>query len=71
MIQVIALRAVGYQTPREYELVLKDLDNVNKGYMQSTKYGTEAELTELLSNGGMLSAEIVELFAHAKSSACK
>jgi hypothetical protein len=71
MIQVIALRAVGYQTPREYELVLKDLDNVNKGYVQSTKYGTEPELTELLSNGGMLNAEIIELFVNARNSACK
>jgi hypothetical protein len=42
------MRTVGYQMPRQYELVLKDLDNANKGYMQSTKYGTEPELTEPL-----------------------
>jgi hypothetical protein len=63
MYQVLNLRKVGTEQPQLFELVLKDLENNTPGYFQTTKFGTEPQLREVLTESGIEEAEINRLFA--------
>jgi hypothetical protein len=63
--QVLGLRKAGRKDPQQFELILKDLDNKDRGYFQTTRYGTEPQLRTILQAGGMLESEIDSLFERA------
>jgi hypothetical protein len=66
MYQLLGLRKTGSTKPeQEYELILKDLEKQTRGYSHTTKYGSEAQVREMLKNGGMNDTEIDAYFGRA------
>jgi hypothetical protein len=66
MYQVLGLCKTNRTAPeQEYELRLRDKENIKPGYTQSTEYGAEAQVRAMLRNGGMTEAQIDVLFAQA------
>jgi hypothetical protein len=65
MLKVLGLRKLPEnQMKREYELMLKDLENTKPGYTFETVYG--AEVRTMLKNGGMSEAQVDTCFAQAR-----
>ena len=59
MYQVLGLCKIANTEPeQQYELILKDLENKSPGYVQTTEYGTEAQVRAMLKNGGMTETRI-------------
>jgi hypothetical protein len=54
--------------PQQFTLVLKDLDEKTRGYVQTTKHGTESELRTALKEV-MSEVELDALFKQAKPTA--
>jgi hypothetical protein len=65
MLQVLGLRRVPDTDPQEYELRLKDKENLKPGYIGRMEYGTEAEMRIMLTDGGMSESDIDRLFKQA------
>jgi hypothetical protein len=68
MFRVISLTKDGSADPQLYTLVLKNLENTQRGYLGRTEMGTEEALRAALKNGGMPEAEIDRVFALVKTS---
>jgi hypothetical protein len=62
MFLVISLSKVPNTDPQVFTLVLKDTENIRKGYLGRTEHGTETALREALLNGGMPQSEIDAAF---------
>lgn len=65
MYQILALRKVGNTDPQQFEVLLKDTENTTRGYLMTTKYGTESELRMRLNEAGMPQSDINQLFLQA------
>jgi hypothetical protein len=65
MFQVFGLRKVPDTDPQEYELRLKDKENMKPGYIGRMEYGTEAEVRVMLKDGGMSESDVDRLFKQA------
>jgi hypothetical protein len=63
MFRVISLNKTGNADPQQYTLVMKDLENTQKGYLGRTETGTEEAIRSALKNGGMPESEIDVAFA--------
>ena len=67
MIQVLGLCKTANTDPQEFTVVLKDLENTQKGYIQRTEHGAEPAVRTLLKNVGMSEPEVDSLFNHAQA----
>ncbi|HVM75802.1 MAG TPA: hypothetical protein VMT75_09180 [Candidatus Saccharimonadales bacterium] len=67
MIQIIGVRKADQEEMPHFELIYVDLDKKEKekGYFQTTKYGTETELRRLLKDSGVPDADIDKFFRNA------
>ena len=52
-VKVLDLRKLANTEPQRYELCFYDTAEQTRGYVQTTRYGTEAEIREMLKRGGM------------------
>jgi hypothetical protein len=68
MFRVVSLMKTGNSDPQQYTLVMKDLENTQKGYLGRTETGTEETIREALRKGGMPESEIDVAFARAYES---
>jgi hypothetical protein len=58
MLKITNLVKTADTDPQEFTLVLNDLGKNTKGYVFTTKSGTESEIRELLKSAGLSDAEI-------------
>ncbi len=67
MIQIVSIQKADNEEPPHYELAYVDLEKKKneKGYFQTTKYGTEAELRKLLKSSEVPDIEIDRYFEEA------
>ena len=66
MIQTIGVRIVGTEHPQQFELAYKDFEKAtDKGYLVTTKYGTESVLRTAMKDCGVAEAVIDALFQNA------
>jgi hypothetical protein len=65
MYQVLGLRKTQNTEPQQFELQLRDKENLQHGYEMDTLFGTEPELRARLKEAGMVEAEIDRLFWQA------
>ena len=66
MNQIIGVRIVGTEHRQKFELACKDFEKVtDKGYLITTKYGTESVLRTTLKNCGVAESVIDALFQNA------
>jgi hypothetical protein len=66
MIQIIGVRIVGDEHPRQFELAYKDFEKTTaKGYLITTKYGTESVLRRTLKDCAVNESVIDALFQNA------
>ena len=66
MIQIIGVRIVGTEHPHQFELAYKDLEKAtDKGYLVTTKYGTESMLRAALEDCEVAESVIDALFQNA------
>jgi hypothetical protein len=56
--RVISLSKVPGTKPQEFELTLKDTENTKPGYIDKKVHGTELEVREALTLGGLPQSEI-------------
>ena len=63
--RVISMRRDGNEEPQFYELIVR-YQNMGDGYCQTTIYGAEPSLREVLTAGGMAGPAINELFNNAR-----
>ncbi|HWH56812.1 MAG TPA: hypothetical protein VN682_04220 [Terriglobales bacterium] len=68
MIEIGHLTKADNDEPPHFELQYVDIEKRQreKGYFQTTKYGSEAELREVLKSQGMQEHQIDEWFAKAR-----
>lgn len=64
-VKVMGLRKLANTQPQRYELFLYDTAEKTRGYVMTTKYGTEEEIRAMLKNGGMIEGQIEFYFAQA------
>jgi hypothetical protein len=65
MFQVLGLRKIKDTEPQEFEIQLRDKENVKEGYVMTTNYSTEPELRSRLKDAGMPDGDIERLFSQA------
>jgi hypothetical protein len=65
MLKITNLVKTADTDPQEFTLVLNDLENTMKGYVFTTKHGTESEIRELLKSAGLSDADIDIAFSIA------
>jgi hypothetical protein len=65
MYQVMGVRKIENTDPQEFEIRLKDKENIKPGYMMTTDNGTEPELRARLKEAGMPDPDIERLFKQA------
>jgi hypothetical protein len=65
MYQVVGVRKIENTDPQEFEIRLKDKENMKPGYVMTTEYGTEPELRAELKEAGMQQPDIERLFSAA------
>jgi hypothetical protein len=58
MFRITNLVKTANTDPQEFTLVLNDLGKTTKGYVFTTKSGTEPEIRELLKGSGLSDTEI-------------
>jgi hypothetical protein len=58
MLKITNLVKTANTDPQEFTLVLNDLEKTTKGYVFTTKSGTESEIRGLLKSAGLSDAEI-------------
>lgn len=63
MIQVLNLQKDGIEQPQFFLLTYRD-PALGEAHEQTIKSGTEAQLREVLANGGIAQADIDSLFAN-------
>ncbi len=64
MIEVLGLQRDGIEQPQFFALTFR-YPNMGEGYVQTTVFGTEANVRDVLRNGGIVQADIDILFANA------
>lgn len=62
MYKIMGLRKIEDTEPQEFEIRLKDKENLKPQYMMTTDSGTEPELRARLKEAGMMEPEIDRLF---------
>ena len=67
--QVLNIHRVPGSEPPEYDIFVKDMKNTMRGYIGTTKYGTEEAMRITLAHGGMSLQEIDDVFRRAKPNA--
>jgi hypothetical protein len=66
MIQILGVRIVGTEHPQQFELGYKDFEqDTGKGYLVTTKHGTEPVLRAALQGCGVAESVIDALFQNA------
>jgi hypothetical protein len=66
MIQIIGVRIAGTEHPQQFELAYRDLERAtDRGYLVTTKYGTEFVLRSALKDCGVAESVIDALFQNA------
>ena len=67
MIQIHGVIKIGTEQPQQFQLTYKDLEKENqKGYLLTTKYGTEEQLRDVLASCDVPEGEIDGYFARAQ-----
>jgi hypothetical protein len=67
--KVLNIHRVPGSDPPEFDLFVKETKNTKRGYIGTTKYGTEEAMRKVLLCGGMSAQEIDDVFRRAKTSA--
>jgi len=65
--QVLNIHMVPGTYPPEFDLFVKETKNTARGYLGTTKYGTEEVLRKMLASSGMPAQEIDSVFRRVKA----